>query len=528
MIRIVSNPSGTTRKDGTLSGEEVRRAETPTAETPTAETPTAETHSVPVLIVGAGPAGLTTAITLAHQGIGSLLIERRADPSELPRATVISTRSMELFRSWGLESQLNAGSVNVTSAAWVTHTLASAQGSVMPVGLPDRARAAEISPTGPVWAPQDHLESVLLTHLRTHRDAPVRYNTELVALEQDQGGVRATVRHQASGAHASGVMTTVSARFVVAADGANSTVRDTLGIPMHGPAPLLESLTALFVAPLWGVVGERRYGIYTVGQAEARGVFYPSGGDRWTYGRVWEPDRERFADYPADRLIRLIRLGAGVPALMVRLLRVGTFTFATKLADRFRDEHVFLVGDAAHQITPVGGTGMNTAIQDGYDLGWKLAWMLKGWAGPALLDTYEAERRPIAAANATRSAQESGIECTVEQGLAIDLRARLPHAWLPAAYPPVSTLDLLGPGLTLLTDQSGQHWCEAADTVRSPAPLARYVLDGATAATVGIESGAALLVRPDGHIAARWAGARNDPPAALRTGIRHATGSSPD
>lgn len=497
--------------------------------------PRAETHSVPVLIIGAGPAGLTTAIMLAHQGIGSLLIERRADASDHPRATVISTRSMELFRSWGLESRIQVGSVDVTPAAWRTATLASKEGSVMPVGLPDRDQAAAISPTGPVWAPQDHLESVLLAHLRTHPDALVRNSTELVALDQDHDGVRATLRDQAGGA-----MTTVSARFAVAADGAHSTVRNTLGIPMRGPDCLRESLLALFVAPLWDVVGERRYGLYVTGhaeadglfgvpatgQAEAEGVFIPAGGDRWMYGRDWEPGRERIADYPADRLTRLIRLGTGVPMLTPLLLRVGAFTFAAQLAERFRDRRVFLAGDAAHRITPIGGLGMNTAIHDGYDLGWKLAWTLKGWAGPELLDTYEAQRRPIAVANVTRSAQQNGIERTAAQGLAIDLNGRLPHAWLPAAGGPVSTLDLLGPGLTLLTGQAGQAWHAVAGAVRTPVPLARHALDAATATAVGIEPGAALLVAPDAHIAARWAGDQIDPLTTLRTGIRHATRST--
>ncbi|MGH3933430.1 MAG: FAD-dependent monooxygenase, partial [Pseudonocardiaceae bacterium] len=313
-----------------------------------------------------------------------------------------------------------------------------------------------------------------------------------------------------------------------------------------GPDRVRESLLALFVAPLWDLVGERRYGIYLTGQAEAEGlfgmpatgqakaegVFIAAGGDRWMYGRDWEPGRERVINYPVDRLIRLIQLGAGIPALAPRLLRVGAFTFAAQLAERFRDRRVFLAGDAAHRITPIGGLGMNTAIHDGYDLGWKLAWTLKGWAGPALLDSYEAQRRPIAEANITRSAQENGgFERTAAQGLAIDLHGRLPHAWLPTADGRVSTLDLLGPGLTLLTNRSGPDWTgpdwhAAADAVRTPVPLGRHTLDAATATAVGIESGAALLVRPDAHIAARWAGGQTDPLATLRTGIGHATGST--
>lgn len=475
--------------------------------------------SVPVLIIGAGPAGLTTAITLAHQGIGSLLIERRADPSDQPRATMISTRSMELFRSWGLESRVRAGSVDVASAAWLTHTLATAQGSAMPLGLPDRALATAVSPTGPTWAPQDHLEPVLLAHLRTRRLARVWYATELVALEQAHDGVRATLHDRAGGTN-----TTVSARFVVAADGAHSTARDALGISMHGPDHLIECLTALFVAPLWDVVGERRYGLYAVGHAEAEGIFVPAGGDRWLYRWHWEPSRERVADYPADRVIRLIRLGAGVPGLAPQLVHLGAFSFATQVADRFRDRNAFLAGDAAHRVTPRGGTGMNTAIHDGYDLGWKLAWTLHGWAGPELLDTYEAERRPIAVANLTRSVPE---EREASEGLAIDLHGRLPHAWLPGANGLISTLDLLGPGLTLLTDRAGQAWHAAADAVRTLVPLARHALDDATAAAVGIEPGAALLVRPDARIASRWDSEPTDTVELLHTGLQQATGSAP-
>src|SRR5215211_651346 len=126
------------------------------------------TREVPVLVVGAGPAGLTVAIALASQGVPTLLVERRRDLSSLPRATVVSTRSMEIFRSWGLEEPIHAGGVDVEWLLWTCKTLAdAAEGSAHAVGYPTRAQSAVLSPTGPACVPQDHLEPVLLEHLRS-------------------------------------------------------------------------------------------------------------------------------------------------------------------------------------------------------------------------------------------------------------------------------------------------------------------------------------------------------------------------
>ena len=115
-------------------------------------------------------------------------------------------------------------------------------------------------------------------------------------------------------------------------------------------------------------------------------------------------DAREIADYTPERFVHRIRAGAGIDDLDVSIERTGAFSFAAQLAERFRAGDVFLAGDAAHRVTPRGGTGMNTAIASGHDLGWKLGWVLRGWAGPGLLDTYEAERRPVAAHNVARSA----------------------------------------------------------------------------------------------------------------------------
>jgi putative polyketide hydroxylase len=310
---------------------------------------------------------------------------------------------------------------------------------------------------------------------------------------------------------------TVRAGYMVGADGAHSRTRGLLGIAMDGPDHLNEQLTVLFEAPLGDVVGDRRYGIYFIQHPEAGGVFVPNGvGDRWLYGRGWDPEHERLEDYTDDRLAGLIRSAAGVADLPVRVVAKGAFSFAAQVAGRYREGRAFLVGDAAQRMTPRGGMGMNTAVAEGHDLGWKLAWVLRGWAGPDLLDTYEAEWRPVGARRAARSA-DPGPEASGVEALAEDLNGRLRHAWLPHGNGHRrSTLDLLGQGLTLLTGPDSRPWAAALD----PAfPLHLHALDHRTAATLGVDPDGALLARPDARVITYWPTAPTDPPDRARRGL---------
>src|SRR5829696_1589052 len=202
---------------------------------------------IPVLVVGAGPAGLATATVLARHGVRSLLVERRHAPSDLPRATVLSLRTMEHLRAWGLEEEVRAGGVEVDWHMLECVSLAeAAAGRLLQVGYPSRAQSAVLSPSAPECVAQDHLEPVLLRHLRTQPPVRVELGTEVSGVTVDADGARATLRDVGTGAERR-----VRARYVVAADGAHSAIRRALGIAMRGPEEVFGGVTATVRAPLW-------------------------------------------------------------------------------------------------------------------------------------------------------------------------------------------------------------------------------------------------------------------------------------
>jgi hypothetical protein len=308
----------------------------------------------------------------------------------------------------------------------------------------------------------------------------------------------------------------------------------------------------LFRADLWSTLGDERFGLYQL-TGPVPGVFVPTGADdRWVLGMPFDPRTEDPAGFDAERCIELIRRAAGLPGLDVEVLASMPITFMAQAAERVRDGNVFLIGDAAHRMPPMGGRGLNTAVADAFGLSWKLAWVARGWAGETLLETHEAERGPVGRFNLALAMPNN--PAATPDGLREDLGyvyrsavidadggpepasshlfpttatpgARLPHAWLAGPRGPISTLDLVGSGLTLLTGPQGEPWLAAAEacSLDSPMPLSAHAIgvdldsrDGDFCERFGLGADGAVLVRPDGHIAwRREAGSVTDHSAEL-------------
>jgi len=404
-------------------------------------------------------------------------------------------------------------------------------------------------------AAQDAFEPVLADEARA-QGSHICFGTELVTLQQDRDGVTATLRDVPTSRRS-----VVRARYVVGADGARSAVRAATGITMTGPDHLEQFVTTLFRAPLEEHVGPTPYGLNIIPGPTGLAVMLPTGGDRWVFAQTWDPTTQRLDEFTPEHMAAMIRAGSGVPDLPVQVISTNAFSFAAQVADAYRSDRVFLVGDAAHRMTPRGGAGMNTAIHDAHNLAWKLAFVLRGWAGPNLLDTYEEERRPVGEANTLRSAEPTSaaldalavdIGVTYESGALTPVAARsttpeepwrptgrpgarLPHVWLQRGEERVSTLDLLGPGLTVFTGPDDEPWRAAAPAASACVGVDVRVLvvgrhglhdpDEELAAAYGLGSDGAVLVRPDGYVAWRARSASGvDAVQELRTGIAAALG----
>jgi putative polyketide hydroxylase len=343
-----------------------------------------------VLVVGAGLVGLASAMFMAHQGLRVWLVERHAAISEHPRARGVHVRTMELYRAVGIADAVWAASDAELSMAF-GDTLA---GDWEFVRRMDPGIGGELSPTTMAACDQHTIEPILRAR-SAELGARMFYGCKAVQVEQDGNGVAANLVHVAPSAatHPSHVR----ARYLVAADGAKSPIRNGLGIGRHGQPIPGTGVSVLFEADLEPALRGRRIGGFASPASHA--MMLTRGNER---NRKWfaispQPELDSLERHNlAGEVTTMIRSAVGQPDLEVAIHSAQTWTIGGYVADRYRSGRIFLVGDAAHLMPPYGGLGGTTGVADAHNLAWKLAAVCAGEAGAGLLDTYESERQTLA------------------------------------------------------------------------------------------------------------------------------------
>ncbi|MBF6507649.1 FAD-dependent monooxygenase [Nocardia farcinica] len=480
------------------------------------------TRECQVLVVGGGLVGLTTALVLRHHGVDVTLVEKRATTSPQPKARRFHVRSMEIFRELGLAETVREAARDLAEhdRMAVGRTLVEARQLPLRHPTGSAGEPIEISPELPCLVAQDVLEPVL-RQAAEDAGACVRFRTELTSFAQDADGVRAELHD-----HRTGRSSQLRASFAVAADGARSPVRSALGIDRSGRGAVGgPNVNVYFHADLSDVVRGREFNLCQLEHPAAPGALASVDGRfRWVFmASGGEVER----DWPA-----LLRTVLGVPTPDLEVRSVLPWRPEMLVADRYSDGRVHLAGDAAHVMPPFAALGANTGIADAHNLGWKLAAVLSGEAAPALLDSYDAERRPAGWFAADQSSRRQ-LDVTAEPdptladpfvlaaggyqypaGAFADgpveaepvtefapvgrIATRIPHRWLD---PCLSTLDIAGPGWALAVSDDPRRW--AANAL----PVHRLDADF-------LAPGEALLIRPDDVIA--WRGTDPTAPAEIR------------
>lgn len=346
---------------------------------------------VPVLITGAGPTGLALAIELGTRGVGCLVVERNDRVGYAPRAKTTHTRTREHLRRWGIAEKLAAASpfgVDYPSDIRFVTRLGGRELHVISNAFNCAPGRDDAYAEHAQWIPQYKLEEVLRAHAETLPCVEIRFGCEFQDARQDPSSVRSTLKDLGSG-----VLSEVESAFLVGADGARSAVRSVVGAKLEGAHGLSHNYNIIFRAP--GLAEAHHLGpaiMYWQLNGDVPSVIGPMDSDgRWFFTPPKTPEIETLDDaQTAD----LIRRATGID-LPYEILSRDEWVASQLIADKYREGRMFLAGDACHLHPPFGGYGMNMGIADGVDLGWKIAAVLQGWGGEALLDSYEVERRQV-------------------------------------------------------------------------------------------------------------------------------------
>ncbi|RGE18959.1 FAD-dependent monooxygenase [Leucobacter sp. wl10] len=378
-------------------------------------------EEIPVLIVGGGPVGLSSAILLAQRGIETLLVERRSFESRFPRAHLLNVRTMEIFDEMGVADDIYALSPadeNWRKVAWYTSVAGPSPEHGLKLGeVPawgggvDAVRHAQASPRAFANLPQIRLDGLLWAHAEAVAPGRIRAFHELTGVEQADDAVVATILDRGSGE-----TRRIRARYLVAADGGRVSA-ELLGVEREGPKAIQDVISCYVSTDLSFWEGGTALLTHSmqpsgngrpVGALQALGPhYYDRRSPEWLVARV-RRGGEEVSDDEATQLRGIRRMLGVSEDHPITLQSVSHWQYEGVVADRFRVGRAFLAGDAAHRHPPTGGLGLNGGVQDAHNLAWKLAAVLRGEAPASLLDSYEWERRPVAAHNTAHSLENAG------------------------------------------------------------------------------------------------------------------------
>ncbi len=528
----------------------------------------------PLLIVGAGPVGLGSALELARNGVRSIVFEKHPATSWHPKTRNFNTRTMEIARGWGNATYQRLRNID-TPPGWKS-----------PIRFTDCATGTEygriesrgfegpgpaISPADPIMTSQERIEEILFDAARATGMVDVRFSTEVTSLLRggslDDRNVAIEVRSRETGD-----VTVHEGPALVGADGASSFIRNALGLELVGHHKVAHLVNCYFRADIEAHLRGRRGVLIFVANERANGVLQALDGDgRWLCQISVSPEDWSLDRFTPQRAAAWVQAAVGVDDLDVDVLSIGLWQLNATVAERLVQGRILLCGDAAHQFPPTGGLGVNTGLQGMHNAMWKLAWYVHGYADWPLVETYETERRPVSERITNQSFENSvnvarirsaisadGGDPLPPDQIAVEARrygnhlgvefgsiysspavvsdgtrppvvdddysdyepsatpgARAPHHWLGRPESRLSTLDLVGTGLTVLAGPDGAAWRDAADaaTDRTGVPIDHYVIGapgltdlGDFCGAYGIGQNGAVVIRPDGHVAWRHAG----------------------